>query len=765
VLLSTLLFSACSDNPDNNKDFSGMVAFDLADVRLGESPFKHAMDMDGKWLLSLDPDRLLSGFRLESGLAPKAEKYGDWESGGVCGHTFGHYLSAMSMLYASTGNEEILERINYSINELDSCQQVFGGGLVAGFPRARGLFNEISQGDIRTEGFDLNGGWVPLYTLHKLFAGLIDVYRLTGNQQAYKVLTALSEGIYNVFNNLTDDQIQQILICEHGGINESMAEVSDLTRDGKFLTLAGRLNHKAVLDPLAQGRDELAGKHANTQIPKVIGVIRQYELNGDSTLYNVGDFFWNTVVHNHSYVIGGNSEAEHFGVPNCTYDRITDRTCENCNTYNMLKLTKHLYQLDPAIEKVDYYERALYNQILSSQNPKDGMVCYMSPLAAGSKRTFSTPFNSFWCCVGTGLENHTRYGEFIYFTDNNDNLYVNLFIPSRLNWRKRDIVFSQETSFPLSDTVRYTVKINDSKDQKFILNLRYPEWAKKGFTLAINGEKQDIKQAPGNYIHINRIWSDNDVIEYILPKSITSEAALGNKDVRAYLYGPIVLSAVFDEPDPSVYPAVVIDHFEDVSSIIESTGDPLFFNLKAARPYTVKMKPYYQTGDSRVMVYFDHYTKNDWAEYGEDNISNRNDEMMMKKRTVSSFQPGEMQPERDHNFKGENLELGEISGRKYRKAVDGGWFSFDMDVVPDRKMNMVATYWGHFGDIYKFVIEIDDVPVSTAIIHWWGQKFIDKTYYIPQELTKGKNKVTVKFRAIEDVCVAGPLFGCKMIKQ
>ncbi|MFV0467370.1 MAG: beta-L-arabinofuranosidase domain-containing protein, partial [Dysgonomonas sp.] len=418
---------------------SQLKPFRLADVRLTAGMFNHAMDLDEAWLLSLEADRFLSGFRSESGLTPKAPKYGGWESQGVAGQTFGHYLSALSMMYAATGNEELNERIKYSVNELDTCQQAFDlYGLVAAFPRAKGLFTEITNGDIRTEGFDLNGGWVPLYSMHKLFAGLIDVYHYTGNEQAYKVLLNLSEGLNHMLSGLTDDQIQKILICEHGGINESVAEVYALTGDVKYRILARRLNHKAVLDPLSRGKDELAGKHANTQIPKVVGVIRQFELTGDSILFRTADFFWNTVVHNHSYVIGGNSEAEHFGVPGRTYDRITDKTCETCNTYNMLKLTKHLFELNPSVEKADYYERALYNQILASQNPHDGMVCYMSPLSAGSRRGYSTPFESFWCCVGTGLENHSRYGEFIYHSDAKDNLYVNLFIPSVLTWKKRN---------------------------------------------------------------------------------------------------------------------------------------------------------------------------------------------------------------------------------------------------------------------------------------------------------------------------------------
>lgn len=753
-------FSSCGrrDNPEIEA-----VPFSLHDVRLTDSPFKHAMELDERWLLSFEPDRFLSGFRSEAGLAPKAPKYGGWESQGVAGQTFGHYLSALSMMYASTGNEELNERIKYSINELDSCQQAFDfHGLVAGFPRAKGLFTEISQGDIRTEGFDLNGGWVPFYTMHKLFAGLIDVYHYTRNEQAYKVLLALADGFESMLSGLTDKQIQKILVCEHGGINESMAEVYALTGDKRFLVLAERLNHKAVLDPLAEGRDELAGKHANTQIPKVIGLIREYELTGNPEYLDMAVFFWNTVVHQHSYVIGGNSEAEHFGVPGRTYDRITDKTCENCNTYNMLKLTRHLYMLDPSVDKADYYERALYNQILASQNARDGMVCYMAPLSTGSQRSYSTPFNDFWCCVGTGLENHARYGEFIYFTDSEDNLYVNLFIPSQLHWRKRNIEFVQSTAFPVSDTVKFIVKA--AEKQKFVLNLRCPGWAQNGCELYINGQKQQVKAAPGSYIKINREWTDGDELCYVLPMSFSSEAALGDETLRAYLYGPIVLSGVMDQHE-ALYPVVVTDNYLDASKVLETTEEPLVFRMTSSFPYPLTMIPYYMTGNNKLMVYFEHYLPEDWGERGEILLMKQNRDRWQQEQMVSHFRPGEMQPERDHRFRGEGVEAEELHGKKFRRTSAGGWFAFDMPVLPDVPLDLSAVFWGGLGDIHKFNIEVEGEVVATVIIHWWGDQFFEKNYHIPERLTYGRDSVTVTFRSLNDKSVTGPLFDCKILKR
>lgn len=740
-----------------------MFPFSLKDVRLLDSPFKHAMDKNEAWLLSFEPDRFMSGFRSEAGLNSKAPKYGGWESQGVAGQTFGHYLSALAKMYVSTENEKLNDRIKYSVNELDSCQQAFGmGGLVAAFPRAKGLFDEISKGDIRTEGFDLNGGWVPLYSMHKLFAGLIDVYKYTQNEQAYKILINLADGVDYMLSHLSDDQIQLILICEHGGINESLAEVYALTGNVKYLKLAQRLNHKAVLDPLTQGQDDLAGKHANTQIPKVIGMMRQYELTGKADYLSAADYFWTEVVHQHSYVIGGNSEAEHFGVPGRTYDRITDKTCENCNTYNMLKLTKHLFELNQSVEKADYYERALYNQILASQNPEDGMVCYMSPLSAGSQRYYSTPFESFWCCVGTGLENHSRYGEFIYYTDSKDQLFVNLFIPSVLSWKEKGISLIQQTNFPESDTISYNISSN--KKQNFTLNLRYPEWAKGGFEVYVNGKKHKISQSKqGSYISISRKWKDGDKVTYILPKKITSEAALGDSALRAYLYGPIVLSGLVDN-EKGTYPVVVMDDIEDAQTVIVKK-EGLLFQMQKSEPMSVDMIPYYKTGTKPMITYFNHYSSDQWQTQGDKILQQQNRDRWIAEQTVSHFKPGEMQPERDHNFEGENLQLGEMHGRKYRKAENGGWFSFDMDVSPNEPLDLVATFWGGLGDIYKFDIEVEGVSVATVIIHWWGDGFKDKTYHIPAEVTQGKSKVNVRFKALNPKSVAGPLFDCKIIKQ
>lgn len=582
----------------------------LENVTLTDGMFKHAMELDSKWLLSLEPDRFLSGFRSNAGLQPRAAKYGGWEDSGATGHAFGHYLSACAMLYASTGDKQISERLSYIVSQLDSCQQAIGTGFIAGFPRAVPLFEEVARGDIRSKGFDLNEGWVPMYTMHKLFAGLIDIYKYTGNEEAKKVLIKLSEWAYKTFNSLNDEQLAAILVSEHGGINESFADIYAITGDKRYMGLAGRLNHMAIMEPLIQHKDQLQGQHANTQVPKIIGAVRQYELGGDEKLYDLADFFWTTVVDHHTYVIGGNSEAEHFGAPSCLHNRLTASTCETCNTYNMLKLTKHLHQLAPSTKKLDYYERALYNHIFATQNAEDGMVSYMSPLASGTNRVYSLPYDSFWCCVGTGFENHVRYNEFIYSTDHSDNLYVNLFIPSELKFKSHNMTIKQTTRFPESDTV--TLTVSSAQNAQFALNLRYPSWAKSGFSLAVNGKTiSKVQRTTDGYVSIDRKWKNGDKITYVLPKTITSEEALGDSNLRAYLYGPIVLATVLG--DNATIPCVVADDILDAPSIVVKTDGNLRFKTNSTKPNPIEFIPYYELGARKLAVYLQHYTPESWA--------------------------------------------------------------------------------------------------------------------------------------------------------
>ena len=431
-------------------------------VRLRPSIFLRAVEANRRFLLSVEPDRLLHNFHASAGLEPKGPVYGGWEARGIAGHSFGHYLSACSLMHAQTGDAAVRERVRYIVGELARCQAAHGDGYVGGTTVERGgeivdgkiVFEELRRGEIRAGPFDVNGGWVPLYTWHKVHAGLIEAYRTARVEEALPVMLGMATYLAEILEALDDAQMQALLVAEYGGLNDSCAETFALTGDPRWLRLAERIRDRRVLDPIAAERDILPGLHANTQIPKLIGLARLYEENGDERHARAARFFRDTVARHHSYVIGGNSEREHFGPPDTFASRLNDRTCEACNSYNMLKLTRHVYGWAPDAALFDDYERIHLNHILAHQHPETGMLAYFMPLAAGARRTWSTPDDSFWCCVGSGMESHAKHGDSIYWHDE-ATLYVNLFIPSALDWR--GLKLELDTAYPFDETVTLTI--------------------------------------------------------------------------------------------------------------------------------------------------------------------------------------------------------------------------------------------------------------------------------------------------------------------
>ena len=533
--------------------------FSLQDVKLLSSPFLQAQQTDLHYILALDPDRLSAPFLREAGLTPKAPSYTNWENTGLDGHIGGHYLSALSMMYAATGDTAIYHRLNYMLNELHRAQQAVGTGFIGGTPGSLQLWKEIKAGDIRAGGFSLNGKWVPLYNIHKTYAGLRDAYLYAHSDLARQMLIDLTDWMIDITSGLSDNQMQDMLRSEHGGLNETFADVAEITGDKKYLKLARRFFHKVILDPLIKNEDRLNGMHANTQIPKVIGYKRVAEVSKDDKDWNhaaewdhAARFFWNTVVNHRSVCIGGNSVREHFHPSDNFTSMLNDvQGPETCNTYNMLRLTKMLYQNSGDVDNsnkpdpryVDYYERALYNHILSSQEPDKGGFVYFTPMRPGHYRVYSQPETSMWCCVGSGLENHTKYGEFIY-AHQQDTLYVNLFIPSQLNWKEQGVTLTQETLFP--DDEKVTLRIDKAAKKNLTLMIRIPEWAgnSKGYEITINGKKHlsDIQTGASTYLPIRRKWKKGDMITFHLPMKVSLEQIPDKKDYYAFLYGPIVLA-------------------------------------------------------------------------------------------------------------------------------------------------------------------------------------------------------------------------------
>lgn len=759
---------AQAQTPVRNRVQLRAHAFRLEDVRLLDGPFKHAMTRDAEYLLLLDADRLLSGFRKEAGLAPKAEVYGGWESMTIAGHSLGHYLSACAFMFASTGDVRFRERVNYIVTELETVQRANGNGYVAAIPNGKKIFQEVSTGNIRVQPFDLNGGWVPWYTLHKLFAGLLDVHQHFSNAQALAVATKLADWADVTLVRLTDEQFQRMLECEHGGMNEVLAELYARTGNQKYLQLSWRFHHKAVLEPLARRQDRLQGLHANTQIPKLIGLARRYELTGEASDKTAAEFFWHRVVYRHSYVNGGNSDGERFGPPDKLSNRLSENTSETCNTYNMLKLTRHLFEWKASAEYADYYERALYNHILASQNPDDGMVCYYVPMNAGARKVYSKPFDSFWCCVGTGMENHAKYGDSIYFHDA-DGLWVNLFIPSELTWRNKGFVLRQETLYPEADKVSFAIKTR--RPVNLALRLRYPVWAQDGITLKVNGRPQRIADNPGSFIEVKRIWKTGDRIELTIPMSLRLEGMPDNPRRVAILYGPTVLAGELDpEEQPggvNLIPALVTEAAAGVSDWIEpvESGPLAFRTTGAARPRDVTLYPFYRLHNKRYAVYWDLLNDKQWLE----RVTNYKNELEAARRleslTVDFVQPGEPQIEREHNMQGDKMDTGEHSGRKWRHARDGGWLSFDLKVLPDQPMSLVCAYWGSETGRRTFDILVDGTKIGTQSLgNDKPGEFFTVTYAIPENVTRGKNKITVRFQP-QAGNTAGGFYGVRVIKQ
>jgi DUF1680 family protein len=739
----------------------------LSNVRLLPSPFADAVEANRKYLLQLEPDRLLHNFRKFAGLTPKGELYGGWEADTIAGHSLGHYLSALALIYAQTDEPEAKRRAQYIVAELAEVQAKQGDGYVAGFTRKRKdgtivdgkeIFPEIMRGEIRSAGFDLNGCWVPLCNWHKLFAGLMDVDTYCGgDKQSIAVAIGLGSYIEKVFNALNDDQVQTVLDCEHGGINESFAELYARTNDRRWLQLAERLYHKRVLDPLTAERDELAQRHANTQIPKLIGLARLHEITGKTAQATAPRFFWKTVTTDHSYVIGGNSDREYFSEPRTVARHITEQTCEACNTYNMLKLTRHLFSWQPSGALFDYYERAHLNHILAHQDPATGMFTYMTPLMSGTNREFSSPTDSFWCCVGSGMESHSKHGESIWW-EGDDTLLVNLFIPSRASWQARDAQLEMTTRYPYDSAVNIKVA-SLKKPQQFAIALRMPAWS-EAVRLTVNGKPVETKMEAG-YLIARRRWREGDSLEYTVPLSLRLEAAPGDDKTVAVMRGPMVVAADLgsaDQPFEAAAPALVgADLLADFKAV--DVQQAVYRAESIARPTALTFSPFYKNYHRRSAVYFRRFTDAEWVNEERSFNAGQARQKELAARSVDVMHLGEMQPERDHQLTSDISYPVVYRGRQGRDARTGGFFAFRMKVKPG-PLILQATYWAD-ERARKFHVLVEGQRIATQALRPDKPIFFDVDYEIPETLTKGKDSVLVRFEP-EPGNTAGPVFGCRI---
>jgi hypothetical protein len=750
-----------------------LQTFPLSAVRLLESPFKQAQQTDMKYMLALNPDRLLSPYLREAGLTPKAPSYGNWENTGLDGHIGGHYLSALSLMYSSTGNPEMKKRIDYMIAELQKCQQKNGDGYIGGIPGGQAMWQDIAKGKINASSFALNGKWVPLYNIHKLYAGLYDAWAVAGNATAKDMLIKLADWCIKLTANLTDEQIQRMLRSEHGGLNEAFANVYDITGDKKYLELARKFSHQAILTPLLQHKDALNGIHANTQIPKVIGYERIAQLNGDTAWQNAANFFWKTVVDHRTVAIGGNSVREHFNPTDNFSSMIESREGpETCNSYNMLKLTKELFLSNPSATYMDYYERTLYNHILSSQRPEGGFA-YFSPMRPGHYKVYSQSQEGFWCCVGSGLENHGKYGELIY-AHNDKDLFVNLFIASTVNWKQKGLMVVQETTFPYSETSKITVKL--AKPSRFAMHFRYPAWIEKGrMKIVVNGKEQFVNKDEESYATIDRIWKQGDVVTVKLPMQTKAEYLPDGSNWVAFLRGPIVLAADMGKKDlvgltadgsrmghiasGPLYPLdeapLMVSSAKNMETGLVAAGAPMAYKasdlIYQDRYKDLKLVPFYTLQDTRYILYWPYTTTEKLPAVLADRKQKEEAKHQLEIQTIDVVNTGEQQPESDHNFKGDKTDNGSFAERHYRTG--SGWFSYDLNNAAGKATKLRLTYHGREKN-RNFEIYINDVLLTTVKPDGsGGDQFIDVDYILPEQLHKAA-KLEVKFVAVNKMNIA-----------
>ena len=763
--------------------------FPLGDVTLLDGPLKRARDLNITTLLKYDTDRLLAPYLKEAGLTPKAKSFPNWD--GLDGHVGGHYLSALA-INAATGSEECRTRMEYMISELQRCADAnqknhpeWGKGYVGGVPGSDRLWSTFKKGDFAA----FYGAWVPFYNIHKMYAGLRDAWLYCGNEQAKQLFLGFCDWAIDLTAGLTDEQMERMLDIEHGGMNEVLADAYAMTGDRKYLTVAKRFSHRRLLTPLSQRQDCLDNMHANTQVPKVIGFDRIAELSGEEYFHDASTFFWDIVTGERSLAFGGNSRREHFPSKEACRDFVRDIDGpETCNTNNMLKLTEDLHRRNPNAAYADYFELATFNHILSSQHPEHGGYVYFTSARPRHYRNYSAPNEAMWCCVGTGMENHGKYGQFIY-THVGKALYVNLFVSSELNWREKGIRLRQETGFPYSETSRIT--ITEGKGQ-FPLLVRYPGWVKPGeLKVAVNGKAVDLISGPASYVTIDRSWKKGDVVEVRFPMHNSVKYLPNLPQYIALMHGPIMLAmktgtedlahliaddsrfgqlAVGKKLPVNEAPILINNHVEEIANQLQPiAGKPLHFTLstRMENPIRNELQPFFEIHDSRYMMYWLALSEQNYKGYLEQMAKEEQAQQALEARTIDKVQPGEQQPESDHFMETDESQKGNTNDVFWRDASNGHYFSYLMQTAGRTDLSLRLKYWG-VGEwkSHEFDIFVDDVLVKS--VNNTGKyrisEFKYEVYDLPAEVLQGKKQVRVKFVAKPGKQI-GEIYGVRLIKN
>lgn len=763
--------------------------FPLGDVTLLDGPLKRARDLNITTLLKYDTDRLLAPYLKEAGLTPKAKSFPNWD--GLDGHVGGHYLSALA-INAATGSEECRTRMEYMISELQRCADAnqknhpeWGKGYVGGVPGSDRLWSTFKKGDFAA----FYAAWVPFYNIHKMYAGLRDAWLYCGNEQAKQLFLDFCDWAIDLTAGLTDEQMERMLDIEHGGMNEVLADAYAMTGDRKYLTVAKRFSHRRLLTPLSQRQDCLDNMHANTQVPKVIGFDRIAELSGEEYFHDASTFFWDIVTGERSLAFGGNSRREHFPSKEACRDFVRDIDGpETCNTNNMLKLTEDLHRRNPNAAYADYFELAMFNHILSSQHPEHGGYVYFTSARPRHYRNYSAPNEAMWCCVGTGMENHGKYGQFIY-THVGKALYVNLFVSSELNWREKGIRLRQETGFPYSETSRIT--ITEGKGQ-FPLLVRYPGWVKPGeLKVTVNGKAVDLISGPASYVTIDRSWKKGDVVEVRFPMHNSVKYLPNLPQYIALMHGPIMLAmktgtedlahliaddsrfgqlAVGKKLPVNEAPILINNHVEEIANQLQPiAGKPLHFTLstRMENPIRNELQPFFEIHDSRYMMYWLALSEQNYKGYLEQMAKEEQAQQALEARTIDKVQPGEQQPESDHFMETDESQKGNTNDVFWRDASNGHYFSYLMQTAGRTDLSLRLKYWG-VGEwkSHEFDIFVDDVLVKS--VNNTGKyrisEFKYEVYDLPVEVLQGKKQVRVKFVAKPGKQI-GEIYGVRLIKN
>ncbi len=761
------------------------VPLPLSAVRLTGGPLKKAQDLDAQYLIGLEPERMLAFLRQRAGLDPKAKGYGSWDGPGrqLTGHIAGHYLSAVSLMYASTGDARFKERADDMVSQLQAIQNAQGDGYIGALLDGKGTdgkvrFQDLSKGEIHSAGFDLNGLWSPWYVEHKLFAGLRDAYHLTGNRAALEVEIKFAAWVETILHGLNDEQIQRMLATEFGGMNEVLADLYADTNDTRWYKLSDKFEHHAIVDPLSKGQDILAGKHANTNIPKMIGELARYEYTGDEADGKAATFFFDEVSEHHSFATGGDGKNEYFGQPDKLNDMIDGRTAESCATYNMIKMARTLFSLEPQSRYADFIERADLNAILGGQDPEDGRVSYMVPVGRGVQHEYQRNYEDFTCCVGSQMETHAFHGYGIY-NESGNKLWVSQYAPTTVDWASQGLKLAMVTDLPLGDSAR--LKIVSGSSKAFTLALRRPYWVGPGFSVSVNGQAVKIVSRPDAYIEITRKWKVGDTVELVLPKTLRKEPLPDNPNRMALMWGPLVLAGDLgpefnfrrlsggQRPTPPEPPPALVTAVKSVDGWLKPVaGKPgVFRTANVGLKQDIEFQPFYEMARRRYAIYWDVFTHADWDAKSAAYKATEEAERKLTAATIAFAQPGQMQTERDFAEKDEDSAPVQLQGRYGRQG--NGWFSYELPVDPAAPAILVVTYSNDTrGRKGGFDILVDGAKVGEQAMERrtpeQDVRFFDVKYPLPLDLVKGKQRVVVRFQAKEGNAIPG-VFGIRTVRS